>query len=62
MREAPDAVWAIHDAHFATEPEDWVAFMARLQYLAEMRIGIPTRQAQAAEDAAFDKVAKGIEN
>ena len=59
--EAPDAVWAIHDAHYATEPEDWIAFMARLQYLSEMRVGKLVRREQAREDAAFAKAGKGIE-
>jgi len=62
VREAPDAIWAIHDAYFSTEPEDWVAFMARLQYLAEIHVGSAMRRSQAEEDAAFSKVAKQIES
>lgn len=57
---APDAVRAIHDAHFATEPPDWTAYMARLQYLSEKYVGSTMRREQANDDAAFDKVAKRI--
>lgn len=52
-QEAPDAVRAIHDAHYASEPPDWVAYMARLQYLAEMHVGSRIRAEAAREDAAF---------
>ena len=48
----PDAVWAIHDRYYHTEPADWVAFMHRLQLLAEEHIGTHIRRAGAAEDAA----------
>lgn len=56
VTQAPDAVRAIHDATFATEPPDWTAYMARLQYLSEMRVGVTIRRAEAVEDAAFKKV------
>jgi len=45
-------VWAIHDRYYHTEPADWVAFMHRLQLLAEEHIGTHIRRAGAAEDAA----------
>lgn len=51
---------AIHDRYYATPAPDWPSLTFRLQLLAEERVGTLVRQAQAEEDAAFDKVKQQV--
>lgn len=56
---APDAILAIHDAHYPSRPATYAEMRWRLLYLFEERIGRKISEAKLAmqdrEDAAFER-------
>lgn len=60
--QEPEAVWAIHDLHYATRPQDFDELRYRLQLLAEQKMGTALRRQAAIEDAKVAKAREAAES
>lgn len=60
LKEAPEAVKAIHDRYYATAPGSYDELRWRLQLIAEEEVGHRMRSAKASEDTAAARLSGAL--